>query len=173
MSFNVGCRSRGVRSTAGEGEAGSLILLTFSAAGFATLSAICERLLPRDEDPGAIDLGVPAYIDRSLASDELTSVRELILRVLPIIDRESRKRFAGKAFHEATAAEQDSVLSIWQHGRDGSQPFFPMILSLTLEGAFGDPKYGGNLGGRGFAMIGFTPSSPVSMGAAMHGAQPK
>ena len=30
---------------------------------------------------------------------------------------------------------------------------FAVLFALTLEGAFGDPKYGGNAGGRGFAMI--------------------
>jgi len=157
----MACRSRAVKPTAVAPEAGPPPLVTFTAAAFATLSAVCERLLPRDEDPGAIDLGVPGYIDRMVASPELTSVRELLLRVLPIVDREARKRYGGKAFHETAPAEQDEVLGLWQHGHDGSQPFFPVILSLTLEGAFGDPKYGGNSGGRGFAMIGFTPDAPL------------
>jgi hypothetical protein len=94
----------------------------------------------------------------------------MLLRVMPILDKESRKRFGGKAFHEAAAPEQDTVIGAWQHGVGGSQHFFDVILSLTLEGAFGDPKHGGNVGGRGFAMIGFTPEPPLSKTAmsAMH-----
>jgi gluconate 2-dehydrogenase gamma chain len=164
------CRPRDAAPPPAPADAGAPALQTFTVATFATLSAVCERLLPRDEDPGAIDLGVPGYIDGALASPDLVSSRELLLRVLPILDKESRKRFGGKKFHEAAAAEQDTVIGAWQHGRDGSQHFFDVILSLTLEGAFGDPKHGGNLGGRGFAMIGFTPDLPLSKAAmsAMH-----
>jgi gluconate 2-dehydrogenase gamma chain len=147
-------------------------LVTFTRETFATLSAVCERLLPRDEDPGAIDLGVPSYIDRMLASPDLASVRAMLLRVLPIVDREARKRTAGKPYHEALADEQDAILAAWQHGRDGGQSFFAVILSLTLEGAFGDPRYGGNSGGRGFAMIGFTPDPPLSKMTHLHRSPP-
>jgi gluconate 2-dehydrogenase gamma chain len=166
----LSCRSResGSAAPAAEREAGGPALLTLTASTFVTLSAICERLLPRDEDPGAIDLGVPAYIDRALATPELASVREVVLRVLPMVDRQARTRFDGKAFHEVTAEQQDDILGLWERGHDGGQRFFPAILSLTLEGAFGDPKYGGNAGGRGFAMIGFTPDPPLHKMSSAH-----
>ena len=152
-------------------DASGPTLVTFTAATYATLSAICERILPRDSDPGAIDLGVPAYVDRALATPELASAREVVLRVLPLVDRETRARHGGKAFHEATAEEQDDVLRLWERGHDGGQRFFPIMLSLSLEGAFGDPKYGGNAGGRGFQMVGYTPGPPLhetSMDAHVH-----
>jgi gluconate 2-dehydrogenase gamma chain len=166
--LGTGCRSRVTGATLAASDAGALSLHTFSQETFATLSAVCERLLPRDRDPGAIDLGVPSYIDRMLASPELAAVRAMLLRVLPIVDRESRKRYGGKPYHEASPDEQDAILTLWQNGHDGGQAFFPVILSLTLEGAFGDPKYGGNAGGRGFAMIGFTPDPPLSKMAHVH-----
>lgn len=170
----AGCRPHGGGRSLSGTEAGAPPLLrTFSPATFATLSAVCERLLPRDADPGAIDLGVPKYIDRAVAEPELAPIRSLLLRVLPIIDRESRKRFGEKAFHEAAPTEQDEIIGLWQHGHDGGQAFFPVILSLTLEGAFSDPKYGGNSGGRGFDMIGFRPAPPLSMGMHAHAASPK
>jgi len=173
----IGCHSHPARPTPEAPDAApAFVPRTFTAASFATLSAVCERLLPRDEDPGAIDLGVPTYIDGMLASPELASVRELLLRVLPVLDRESAKRYGGKTFPQATPAEQDVIIDSWQHGRDGSQHFFDVILSLTLEGAFGDPKYGGNVGGRGFAMIGFTPDAPLkkmpTMSTMHHGSVP-
>jgi gluconate 2-dehydrogenase gamma chain len=142
---------------------------TFTAASFATLSAVCERLLPRDQDPGAIDLGVPRYIDGAVASSELTSVREMLLKVMPLLDKDAGKRFGGKAFHEAATDEQDTVLDAWRHGKEGSQHFFDVILSLTMEGAFGDPKYGGNVGGKGFDMIGFRPDPPLKKTTPMSG----
>jgi gluconate 2-dehydrogenase gamma chain len=172
--LGTGCRSRSTAATLAASDAAAsaapaATLLTFGPETFATLSAVCERLLPRDEDPGAIDLGVPSYIDRMLATPALASVRAMVLRVMPILDRESRKRYGGKAYHEASPEEQDAILSAWQNGHDGGQGFFPVILSLTLEGAFGDPRYGGNTGGRGFAMIGFTPDPPLAKMNHMHG----
>jgi gluconate 2-dehydrogenase gamma chain len=165
----LSCRSRESTSATPDAapEASSPALLTFNAATFATLSAICERILPRDEDPGATDLGVPTYIDHALATPDLASIREVVLRVLPLVDRQARTRFDGKGFHETTPEQQDEILSLWEKGHDGGQHFFPAILSLTMEGAFGDPKYGGNVGGRGFDMIGFRPDPPLHKMSSM------
>jgi gluconate 2-dehydrogenase gamma chain len=155
-------------TTAPEAEAPAA-LRTFNAATFATLSAICERILPRDQDPGAIDLGVPTFIDHMAATPELAPVRETLLRALPVFDTDARKRHGGKAFHELTEAEQDEILGTWQHGREGRPHFFDVVVSLTLEGAFGDPRYGGNAGGRGFAMLGVRSDPPLSKMALMPG----
>ena len=73
----------------------------------------------------------------------------------------------ARAFHEASTEDQDSLLESWQHSHGGSQHFFDVVLALTLEGAFGDPKYGGNAGGRGFDMIGYTPGPPLMKMAPM------
>jgi gluconate 2-dehydrogenase gamma chain len=133
-------------------------LRTFTPQVYTTLGAACERLLPRDQDPGAIDLGVPAYIDQALTSPELAQIRTLLQRALPDLDEKARQRHGGKGFHEIATDDQDALLSELQQGKDHA---FDMLLTLTLEGAFGDPKYGGNVGKRGFAMIGFTPDPPM------------
>lgn len=175
----LACRSHPARPRPAPVESGASLApsRTLSAAAFATLSAVCERLLPRDQDPGATNLGVPTYIDGMVATPELASVREMLLKVLPIFDKESRKRFGGKAFPEVTPGEQDIVLDSWQHGSESRQHSFDVILSLTLEGAFGDPKYGGNKGGRGFSMIGFAPEGPLKkmphMPTMQHDATPE
>jgi gluconate 2-dehydrogenase gamma chain len=170
----LGCRSQ--KSSAGTGTESTtpdssapraFVPKTLGAAGFATLSAVCERVLPRDQDPGAIDLGVPEYIDGMAATPELAPVREMLAKVLPILDKEAGKRFGGKAFVDVEPAQQDAILDTWQHGNESRQHFFDVIVSLTMEGAFGDPKYGGNTGGRGFAMIGFTPDPPLKKMAPM------
>jgi len=180
----LGCPSHppptaAVDSAAPPPSASARELKTLAVPAFATLSAVCERLLPRDQDPGAIDLGVPTYIDAMMVTPALASVREMLSKVLPIIDKESKKKFAGKAFADIAASEQDSILDTWQHGSESRQHFFDVILSLTMEGAFGDPKYGGNVGGRGFDMIGFRPDPPLkkmamdSMPGMQHGSVPE
>lgn len=154
VALVAGCRPRAPVAASPDAAAG---LVTFAPAQFATLRAACERLLPRDEDPGALDLGVPEYIDRAMAEPELARWRDLLTKLLPVLDRQAKKRFGGKLFHEAAPDEQDLLLAAWQRGATGERHFFDALLSFTFEGAFGDPKHGGNRGGRGFAMIGFTP----------------
>jgi hypothetical protein len=162
-----GCRSRALPAGAVDAAVQAPLVTARSLApdAFATLTALCDRLLPRDEDPGALDLGVPAYIDQALASPELASVLSLLVHQLPNLDREARRRF-GAAFHDASAAQKDSLIASWQRDHEQTRKVFDVVLDLTLEGAFGDPKYGGNSGGRGFAMIGFAPGPPLT---AMHG----
>jgi len=143
-------------------------LRTLTAASFATLSSVCERLLPRDQDPGAIDLGVPVYIDAMAASPEFASVRELLERSLPLLDLDAKMR-TGKRFSESSLAAQDQILESWQHGSERRRRFFDVALTWTLEGAFADPKYGGNAGGRGFDLIGFRPGPPFAKMGSMPG----
>jgi len=143
-------------------------LLTFTAASFTALSAVCERILPRDQDPGAIDLGVPVYIDAMVAAPELASVRELLERNLPLLDLDAKMR-TGKTFAESSLAAQDQILESWQHGSERRRRFFDVALTWTLEGAFADPKYGGNAGGRGFDLIGFRPGPPFAKMGSMPG----
>ena len=127
----------------------------------AVIGAVCDRLLPRDQDPGALDLGVPAYIDRALATPALASSKRLLQQVIPILDRQSRERHGGRGFVDATPPQKDALLAAWQRGKGGDRRFFDVMLALTLEGAFGDPRHGGNKEGLGFALIGFAPGPPM------------
>jgi gluconate 2-dehydrogenase gamma chain len=136
-------------------------LVSFSQEQFATLRAACERILPRDEDPGAIDLGVPEYIDRAVADPGIAQWKDVLDKLLPVLDRQAKKKFDGKLFHQAAPEQQDALLAAWQRGASGERFFFSVLLSLTFEGAFGDPKYGGNRNRQGYAMIGFEPGPPM------------
>ena len=151
-------------------------LRTFHVGQFLTIGAVCERLLPRDGDPavdpgalGARDLGVPNYVDAMLATPELKRQRDLVLQVLPILDRQARIRFGGRAFHEASVDEQEALLATWQRGRGGDRRFFETLLTLPLEGALGDPKYGGNRDGKGWALVGFRPGAAGMPGTLLPG----
>src|SRR5438552_1519976 len=82
-----GCRRRP------PGEAPDPVRLAFfTRAELATVSAACERILPRDEDPGAIDLGVPLYLDRALADDGRLHGRDGFRAGLRALDEEAGKR---------------------------------------------------------------------------------
>ena len=103
-----------------------------------------------------------------VATPEFASVREMLERNLPMLDLDAKTR-TGKTFSEATLAAQDQILESWQHGSERRRRFFDVALAWTLEGAFGDPKYGGNVGGRGFDVIGFRPDPPRAKMAVMPG----
>jgi gluconate 2-dehydrogenase gamma chain len=129
-------------------------------AEYLTVGAACERILPRDEDPGALDLDVPVYIDRMLALDDYRHWADSFRAGLVALEVESQGR-CGKPFHLAGAVEQDDILEAWQDGTPAQSEFVRMLVHLTLEGAFGDPSHGGNKNGLGWRLIGFQPGEPM------------
>jgi gluconate 2-dehydrogenase gamma chain len=135
--------------------------LFFTPAEYLTVCAAAERILPGDADPGAVDLGVPRYIDRALAVDDYAEWRVPFRDGLAALDFQATKRHQ-KRFDDARPAEQDAILTEWQtRGTPAEREFFRMLLHLTLEGAFGDPSHGGNTDGRGWALVGFHPGPPM------------
>jgi len=134
---------------------------TFTADEFAVMSAACERICPRDEDPGALDANVPEYIDRMLQSPELTQMREDFIAGTQALDRRSHSMM-GKGFAQATPEQQDEVLRVFKGGRPGGGEahYFELLVVLTLEGLLGDPSYGGNKDRVGWALVGFGTSEP-------------
>jgi gluconate 2-dehydrogenase gamma chain len=146
------------RTSAKRSDEPRLAFLT--PAEMITTTAACERILPHDEDPGAIDLGVPAYIDRALATERRRRWGERFRRGLVALDEESNRR-QHKPFHRLAPLQQDYILEDWQDDATPDQAdFLPLLLELTLEGAFGDPSYGGNRDGKGWRLIGFEPCEP-------------
>jgi gluconate 2-dehydrogenase gamma chain len=138
-----------------------------------TVRAACERVLPKDEDPGAIDLGVPEYLDKMLADPDTDFLRRPFMTLIDGVESQAKTKH-GRSFADLSAPLQDEILSAWQKGKPGERRSFEVLLALTFEGAFGDPKHGGNRDGRGFAMIGFTPGPPMplmKMPGPLRGAQ--
>ena len=161
----AGCGRRTGATRGGAGETAPPAF--FSMAEMVTLAAACERLLPRDEDPGAIDLGVPGYVDAALAEEAMTSWREPMRAGLADLDARARAS-ARTAFHLATSAEQDEILTAVQNAGEAGD-FFARLINLTLEGAFGDPVHGGNRDRAGWQLVGFAgdacaPRAPVVLG---------
>jgi gluconate 2-dehydrogenase gamma chain len=157
------------------------VYLYFNADEAAFIEAACERLIPSDDvGPGALDAGVPNYLDKQLGGSWGAGERlyrsgpwqqgtpsqgyqlpftpaELFHNALRAILAE----FDGKTAFKALAAEQqDAYLkSIEAGGKDlGGVPsgvFFQLLLQMTVEGYFSDPVYGGNKNMVAWKMIGF------------------
>jgi len=141
-------------------------LLALSVPEYFTLAAACERVLPRDESPGALDLQVPRYIDHSLWADrDARGWRKEFRGGLGRLDAHARTN-EGRPFYQLPVSRQDEILAEWEHAKSTERGrFFARLVTATLEGAMCDPVYGGNDAARGWALIGarrdpFGPKSP-------------
>ncbi len=145
------------------------------------LKAAVDRLIPRDEWPGAVEAGVVDYIDLQLAGPwgrgqmlyrhgpfrkgtpsqgyqlEYTPA-ELFRRSISAINKHFSTQ--GTSFEKLTAEQKDTYLTGLEKGEsdlDGvpSNVFFAFLWKHTVEGFFSDPIYGGNKNKVGWKMIGF------------------
>jgi gluconate 2-dehydrogenase gamma chain len=139
-------------------------LKTFTASEYAVVTAACERILPRDEDPGARDAQVPVYIDRMLRTPELTQMRRDFVQGVAALERRSRSMFQ-QGFAQARPEQQDELLTLFKDSPPGTGEahFYELLVVLTLEGFLGDPSYGGNQGKVGWRLVGFDAIGTVAM----------
>ena len=156
------------------------LYLFFNAEEADFIEAACERLIPGDEvGPGALQAGVPNYLDKQLGGAWGSGERlyrsgpwqqgtpsqgyqlpftpgELFHTALRAIHAE----FKDGAFKDLPSERQDAYLKSLEAGGkdlDGvpSAVFFQMLLQTTVEGFFSDPVYGGNKDMVAWRMIGF------------------
>ena len=157
----------------------------FTAAERDFIEAAVARLIPNDAvGPGAVEAGVPFFLDRQLAGtfgqgqhyylggpwpkgtpqqgyQSRFSPAQLYRAAIPAIERYAGGAFNGAQFSKLAAADQDKVLKGLESGAialDGgvdSATFFAMLLQNTKEGYFSDPIYGGNKDMAAWKMIGF------------------
>lgn len=118
------------------------------------LAAALERILP-----GAIDAGVPEFIDYWLAREPFSLFLEPQFRIGAVhLDRIARKQHQ-RAFADCGPEQQNAILKRFEKGElkaknFQSKPFFEHLVRLTLEGFLGDPRYGGNRDRVGWKFIG-------------------
>jgi gluconate 2-dehydrogenase gamma chain len=132
---------------------------TLTAEAFATLHAVCARLIPTDENgPGATEAHAAEYIDRALGG-ALAAARSDYKLGLTAIDRAAQQTF-GAVFAKLAPPQQDAVLRELQE-----TPFFNLVRGHTLQGTFCDPIYGGNANFVGWDLIGY-PGVRLAVSAA-------
>lgn len=144
-------------------------LKSFTAAQAVTLSAIVARLIPKDENgPGAVEAGVPRYIDRLLRSDQNTyhgpnnpdqNLTDAYAAGLKAVDSYAQETHSA-AFASLSPDNQDAILSAMQTNHASgftpdSRTFFNLIREHAVNGMFGDPYYGGNINFAGWDLIGY------------------
>lgn len=116
----------------------------FTAAEQATVTAMAEQIIPRTDTPGAIDLGVPAFIDRMVADFYLPRTQDVVRAGLARVDADALAA-QGKRFVALTAEQQVGQMKIYdgEQYETGRRPattpdphFFRILKELTTLGFF-------------------------------------
>ena len=151
--------TRGGSSTTAAAQVRREPIENLTAAEMDLLEEICARIIPTDANgPGAREARAAHYIDRALGGF-LAPSKPAYTAGLAAFDaycRSSRRA----PFLELSIRDKDSVLIDVETGaatgfQGSSAQFFAMVRTHTLQGAFGDPYYGGNANFIGWDMLGY------------------
>ena len=127
-----------------------------------TLAAICDQLIPPDQDPGADWAQVVNFIDIQLCGP-FRELRTLYRDGLACVDETARAQF-GKAFAEEEGEHQINLVLALEKGTAPKniwkaldpRAFFETVLAHTMQGFYGDPRHGGNRAHSSWEMIGLS-----------------
>jgi gluconate 2-dehydrogenase gamma chain len=143
----------------------------FNSVQALTLEAICDQIIPPDDFPGAKANGVLYFIDTAL-STWAPEHRWDYVAGLQGVDESSHLMF-GNSFMNLKGDQQTMVLEamekgsapgrIWNKLKIGTSAgggksdaqFFDLLIRYTMQGYYGDPKYGGNRDRASWKMIGY------------------
>jgi len=132
----------------------------FTAEEAEAVRAICEQIIPADQDPGATYAGVPNFIDRQLAGpyERFQAVYRNGLRG---VQETSGAMFGGR-FESLAWEKQTAVLEALEAGKaegpawkdQSPREFFALIRDHTMQGFYGSPRHGGNYEYVSYRMLG-------------------
>jgi hypothetical protein len=114
---------------------------------FELLRAVVDRIIPADQDPGALDLGTDRFVVRHLAQDNVLA--SAVQQGLADLEACSVANL-GKRFVDLAIKEQNDLLRSIEHLR-----WFADLAELTAEGFYADPGNGANDGALSWRMIGY------------------
>jgi gluconate 2-dehydrogenase gamma chain len=130
-------------------------------AQWKTVEAITARIIPTDEEPGAIEANCVNFIDKALAHED-AKLKPVYAKGLAALDRVTNAKL-GKPFVELTPEQQDDILTAvetgkaegWPSGGVGAAEFFATVRMHTIVGFLADPTYGGNRDHAGWKVAGY------------------
>ncbi|MFC7684797.1 gluconate 2-dehydrogenase subunit 3 family protein [Ureibacillus sp. GCM10028918] len=156
-------------------------LMFFTPSEYQTAAAAADRIYPEDENgPGAKELLAAVYIDHQLAGQWGNNVKDyrlgsfyapgenqgpqtkllrkdLFRAGLEALDTYSTDNYEG-VFTTLEPEQQDEVLTAFSegkatlYGKTSSSEFFSLLRTMTIEGVYADPMYGGNSDMIGWSM---------------------
>ncbi len=120
-----------------------------------TMEALCDQIIPADQDPGAAWAGSIYYIDSQLVGH---------FRKLQSDYREGLAAFEGACLsaHHTPFADlpSDQQTTFLNHLPAFLQPFFDMVIAHTMQGFYGDARHNGNRDAISWRMLGI-PIIPI------------
>ncbi|MEZ5403339.1 MAG: gluconate 2-dehydrogenase subunit 3 family protein [Bryobacteraceae bacterium] len=110
----------------------------FSAADFATVTRLADLIIPKTGTPGAVDAGVPAYIDFVVKQNK--QAQSLFRRGLAWLDAAAQKHGA-KRFVDLDEPAQIAILQPLSDAAASAKPpmevaFFRSVKGLTADGYY-------------------------------------
>ena len=132
----------------------------FSVDEARCLAAICDQIIPPDQDQGAAWAGVVNYIDRQLCG-AYENLRATYRLGLAAVDKTSRASYKN-VFADLEPSQQIELLHALEQGKAkaeiwkgvSSSEFFGYLLDHIMQGFYGDPRHGGNREGMSWKMVG-------------------
>ncbi len=102
------------------------------------LAAIADRIFPKTDTPGAVEIGAVHYIEIALAGDYAPLV-PLYRQGLRMVNRFAQEKF-GRVFCQLTEAQKDAVLIDFESARwpDSNRPrsFLRPFAIMCWKGCF-------------------------------------
>jgi gluconate 2-dehydrogenase gamma chain len=114
----------------------------FSAHAYKTMQALCQAIIPSDEDAkGAIEAGAPEFID--LITSENKEYQVALGGGMMWLDNTCLDRY-GKVYLECPSAQQKEILDLIAYRKNAKQDpslgqgidFFGFLRKLTADGYF-------------------------------------
>ncbi len=132
----------------------------FTEAEANTVYAICEQIIPTDQDPGAAYAGVPNFIDKQLVGP-YKRFQQAYRKGLEGVQETSLAQF-GARFESLKWDQQTEVLKMLEAGKargrtwetENPKVFFELIRDHTMQGFYGSPRHGGNWDYVSYRMLG-------------------
>jgi len=122
----------------------------FSKTEAKLVIAICEQIIPADDDPGATDANVINFIDKQLVGPYMR-FQKMYRNGLESTQQTCVQLYQSM-FQDLSWQRQTEVLQGMESGEvpadlwpDPTSPsFFNMIRQHTMQGFYGSPRHGGN-----------------------------
>ncbi len=99
------------------------------------IESIVDCILPATETPGALDVGVPAFVDLMLKEAYSNEEQSRFLTGLTLLEASSQEKYK-KEFLYCSNEDQTALLTELENQADSSPSFIRMVKELTLLGYF-------------------------------------
>lgn len=106
----------------------------FSQADWETISKLADLIIPRTDTPGAVDAGVPHWIDRHVAAQP--ALQEKFKQGLAYL-AEQAHTLNGSSFAALNEQQQTAILQALSTDPDTAKSgFFTTVKDLTIDGYY-------------------------------------